>query len=178
MRCVLRHAARFQLRTLGVVAIVIVLYCHHKSPVYVPPQVNGVPACADAKLLNNTLRQQWGFDGFVVSDCGAVEAAAWGHNYRKCGHSCCTLLLSEFASDAELSEEILSVFPALQGQCRSSCSDAVCWHGHELCRSAPPSCSCCVKPGRVQCTTTGQFLTTCPGAVQTTHIWAPHMLPV
>lgn len=46
-------------------------------------QVNGVPSCADASLLNGMLRQKWGFDGFVVSDCGAVEAAAWGHNYRK-----------------------------------------------------------------------------------------------
>lgn len=34
--------------------------------------VNGVPACANADLLQKTLRGQWGFNGFVVSDCGAV----------------------------------------------------------------------------------------------------------
>ena len=34
-------------------------------------RVNGVPACANTDLLQNRLRQQWGFRGYVVSDCGA-----------------------------------------------------------------------------------------------------------
>ena len=34
--------------------------------------VDGVPACASAALLSETLRKDWGFDGFVVSDCGAL----------------------------------------------------------------------------------------------------------
>lgn len=34
--------------------------------------VNGVPACASKDLLQKTLREKWGFDGYVVSDCGAV----------------------------------------------------------------------------------------------------------
>lgn len=34
--------------------------------------VDGVPACASKKLMQETLRKKWGFDGFVVSDCGAV----------------------------------------------------------------------------------------------------------
>jgi|EP01046_Picozoa_sp_COSAG06_P023649 beta-glucosidase len=28
--------------------------------------------CANAKLLNSTLRNTWGFDGYVTSDCDAV----------------------------------------------------------------------------------------------------------
>ena len=34
--------------------------------------INGVPACANP-LLQNRLRNQWGFDGYVVSDCDAVD---------------------------------------------------------------------------------------------------------
>ncbi len=32
----------------------------------------GQPCCGSNKLLNNILRHDWGFDGLVVSDCGAI----------------------------------------------------------------------------------------------------------
>jgi len=47
--------------------------------------VNGVPCCADPFLLTELLRKQWGFEGYVVSDCDAVRDI-WGqrlHNYVK-----------------------------------------------------------------------------------------------
>lgn len=34
--------------------------------------ISGVPACANAFLMNERLRQDWGFKGFVVSDCGGA----------------------------------------------------------------------------------------------------------
>jgi beta-glucosidase len=34
--------------------------------------VDGVPACASEALLDRYLRKSWGFDGFVVTDCGAA----------------------------------------------------------------------------------------------------------
>jgi beta-glucosidase len=34
--------------------------------------INGTPACQDAALINEVLRQQWHFTGFVRSDCGSV----------------------------------------------------------------------------------------------------------
>jgi beta-glucosidase len=34
--------------------------------------INGVPATANPFTLNQILRKEWGFDGFVVSDWGAV----------------------------------------------------------------------------------------------------------
>jgi beta-glucosidase len=35
--------------------------------------LDGAPACANADLLQQRLRQDWGFRGFVVTDCDAVE---------------------------------------------------------------------------------------------------------
>lgn len=43
--------------------------------------VNGIPCCCNPELLENILRQQWGFAGFVVSDCGAVEDICQYHHY-------------------------------------------------------------------------------------------------
>jgi beta-glucosidase len=34
--------------------------------------VDGQPACASTLLLTDILRQRWGFEGHVVSDCGAI----------------------------------------------------------------------------------------------------------
>jgi beta-glucosidase len=35
--------------------------------------VDGFPACANKELLGTILRKDWGFKGFVTSDCGAVD---------------------------------------------------------------------------------------------------------
>ncbi len=36
-------------------------------------RVNGEACCANSTLLQKILRDEWGFEGFVVSDCGAVD---------------------------------------------------------------------------------------------------------
>jgi beta-glucosidase len=33
----------------------------------------GIPVAKSKELLNNILREEWGFDGFIVSDCGALS---------------------------------------------------------------------------------------------------------
>ncbi|MDH7599300.1 MAG: glycoside hydrolase family 3 C-terminal domain-containing protein [Sedimentisphaerales bacterium] len=35
--------------------------------------VYGVPCCASSFLLGDILRKQWGFEGYIVSDCGAIN---------------------------------------------------------------------------------------------------------
>ncbi len=43
--------------------------------------VNGTPGCASADLLQKRLRDEWRFEGYVVSDCGAVSDIFRGHRY-------------------------------------------------------------------------------------------------
>jgi beta-glucosidase len=44
--------------------------------------INGQPACANQYLLQDLLRGSWSFQGYVVSDCGAVRDIFNGHHYR------------------------------------------------------------------------------------------------
>jgi beta-glucosidase len=43
--------------------------------------VDGIPACANPRLLEDTLRKQWGFQGYVVSDCGAIADIYRQHKF-------------------------------------------------------------------------------------------------
>ena len=48
-------------------------------------EINGEPACANTMLLQDTLRRDWGFKGFVTSDCGAIDDffEDYGHHFSK-----------------------------------------------------------------------------------------------
>ena len=43
--------------------------------------LNGVPCCGNYMLLTEVLRDEWGFDGYVVSDCGAISDIYVNHQY-------------------------------------------------------------------------------------------------
>jgi len=45
--------------------------------------VNGEPASASPTLLGQILRRDWGFQGYVVSDCGAIDDIVYGHKAAK-----------------------------------------------------------------------------------------------
>ncbi len=44
--------------------------------------LHGTPVCADGDLLNGRLRHDWGFTGYVVTDCDAIEDMYLFHFYR------------------------------------------------------------------------------------------------
>ncbi len=46
-------------------------------------RINADPACANSFLLADQLRGKWGFQGYVVSDCDAVQDIYRGHHYTK-----------------------------------------------------------------------------------------------
>ncbi len=54
---------------------------HADSIMCVYNAVDGVPGCASPFLLQKTLREDWKFDGFVTSDCGAVGDITAGHHF-------------------------------------------------------------------------------------------------
>ncbi|MFA6569829.1 MAG: glycoside hydrolase family 3 C-terminal domain-containing protein [Bacteroidota bacterium] len=41
----------------------------------------GVPISASKVMLTDILRNKWGFNGYVVSDCYAIGDILWGHSY-------------------------------------------------------------------------------------------------
>lgn len=44
-------------------------------------RTNDEPCCGSSFLLNDILKKQWGFNGHIVSDCGAISDFQWGHHY-------------------------------------------------------------------------------------------------
>jgi len=46
-------------------------------------RTNGEPCCGSKTLLQDTLRGAWGFQGHVVSDCGAVDDLHGGHKVTR-----------------------------------------------------------------------------------------------
>jgi beta-glucosidase len=46
-------------------------------------RVNGEPACANSFLMEDRLRGAWKFNGYVVSDCGAITDIVKGHHFTK-----------------------------------------------------------------------------------------------
>ena len=43
--------------------------------------LNGVPTCANDWLLKDVLRDQMDFNGYLVTDCGALGGVVYGHHY-------------------------------------------------------------------------------------------------
>jgi beta-glucosidase len=54
---------------------------HAQSVMCAYNAIDGPPACANEMLLQEHLRGAWGFQGYVVSDCGAVSDVDTGHHY-------------------------------------------------------------------------------------------------
>jgi beta-glucosidase len=53
---------------------------HVKSVMCAYNAIDGMSACASPMLLQEHLRDAWGFKGFVVSDCGAIVDVYHGHH--------------------------------------------------------------------------------------------------
>ncbi|MEJ9218857.1 glycoside hydrolase family 3 N-terminal domain-containing protein [Paenibacillus glucanolyticus] len=43
-------------------------------------EIDGVPCTVNTELLGDILRKEWGFDGMVITDCGAIDMLASGHD--------------------------------------------------------------------------------------------------
>lgn len=56
-------------------------------------RVNGEPCCGSITLLEKILRQEWGFKGYVVSDCGAIGDFFTGHKVVETGAEAAAMAL-------------------------------------------------------------------------------------
>ena len=54
---------------------------HAQSVMCAYNAVDGKPACVNTHLLQDLLRKDWHFNGFVTSDCWAITDIAVGHRY-------------------------------------------------------------------------------------------------
>ena len=55
--------------------------------------INGIPCTANPWLLTKLLRDEWGFKGYVVSDCGGVHLIQSGHHFVREKLTAATLAL-------------------------------------------------------------------------------------
>ena len=56
---------------------------HAQSVMCAYNAIDDAPACASELLLSEHLRKYWGFDGYVVSDCGAIGDVTTGHHWTE-----------------------------------------------------------------------------------------------
>jgi beta-glucosidase len=59
----------------------LVVDAHAASVMCAYNAVDGAPACASNLLLQKTLKNDWHFGGYVVSDCAAISDVAIGHKF-------------------------------------------------------------------------------------------------
>lgn len=53
--------------------------------------LDGIPCSAHKRLLTDVLREEWRFDGYVVSDVGAIQDIYKNHHYVKTPEEACAL---------------------------------------------------------------------------------------
>ncbi len=68
-------------------------------------EIDGVPCTSNEYLLQRLLRQEWGFDGFVITDCGAINMLAYGHDVAENGEEAATIAVKA-GVDMEMSGEM------------------------------------------------------------------------
>ena len=59
----------------------MLVFCFARLHDILSLSINGVPACANSKLLTSILREEWNFTGYVVSDMSALESTMTMHHY-------------------------------------------------------------------------------------------------
>ncbi|WP_422661471.1 glycoside hydrolase family 3 N-terminal domain-containing protein [Paenibacillus sp. EC2-1] len=68
-------------------------------------EIDGIPCTSNGELLTDLLRKEWGFDGFVITDCGALGMLAGGHNVAS-NHMEAAAQALEAGVDMEMSGEV------------------------------------------------------------------------
>ena len=76
-------------------------------------RTNGEPCCANKHLLGDLLRGEWGFDGYVVSDCGAIDDIYKRHNFVKTAEEASALAVKR-GTDLECGDSYKALVSAVK----------------------------------------------------------------
>ena len=76
-------------------------------------RTNGEPCCANTRLLGDILRGEWGFNGYVVSDCGAIDDIYKRHNFSKTAEEASALAVKR-GTDIECGDSYKALRNAVQ----------------------------------------------------------------
>lgn len=68
-------------------------------------EIDGMPCTTNRELLQDILRTEWGFDGMVITDCGAIDMLATGHDTAEDGMDAAVQAISA-GIDMEMSGEM------------------------------------------------------------------------
>src|SRR5450759_1693803 len=78
-------------------------------------RINGEPACVNTFLLQDTLRGAWKFNGYVVSDCGAITDIYRGHGFVKTLPEAAALSLKKGTdNDCAMTPDVPAYLEAMQ----------------------------------------------------------------
>jgi beta-glucosidase len=75
--------------------------------------VDGAPACANPRLLEEILRKEWGFSGYVVSDCGAIGDIYLHHKFAATAEAGVAKAL-QAGTDLNCGVEYEAILPAVK----------------------------------------------------------------
>jgi beta-glucosidase len=76
-------------------------------------RTNGEPCCANTHLLGDLLRGEWGFNGYVVSDCGAIDDIYKRHSFVKTAEEASALAVKR-GTDLECGDSYKSLVNAVK----------------------------------------------------------------
>ncbi|NMO94724.1 glycoside hydrolase family 3 N-terminal domain-containing protein [Paenibacillus lemnae] len=74
-------------------------------------EIDGIPCTSNKELLDDILRKEWGFDGMVITDCGAINMLAYGHDTAEDGLEAAVQAISA-GIDMEMSGEMFGKYLA------------------------------------------------------------------
>jgi len=72
-------------------------------------EIDGTPCTVNTELLEDVLRKDWGFDGLVITDCGAINMLASGHDVATDGLDASVQAI-EAGIDMEMSGEMFGQY--------------------------------------------------------------------
>jgi beta-glucosidase len=90
-----------------------VMEAHAVSVMCAYNRTNGEPCCANTHLLDDILRGEWGFNGYVVSDCGAIDDIYRRHNFVKTAEEASALAVKK-GTDLECGDSYRALVSAVK----------------------------------------------------------------